>query len=297
METLANIIESILFVSGKAVAVSDISEKLGISNKEVTRLAKTLQEKYDDASGINLLMFNNKLQFCSNPKYAEDVANVLNPIKERELSRSMLEVAAIVAYKQPVTRLDLEEIRGCNSEYAIQVLLKLKVITVVGHKDAIGKPALFGTTDNFLKRFQISSLDELPDYDDLMSKIKLIHGGDDTYLFRKDVYDAQNDPDYLARQQEADAIAAGQMPSAGTATGADTAATETAAEESAESEGDKPFDYSTIGVSGSGAEGGQEDLFADRGNEKEEEEEDELKPVDEEEIPDFLKDEKIERIG
>ncbi len=297
METLANIIESILFVSGKAVAVSDISEKLGISNKEVTRLAKTLQEKYDDASGINLLMFNNKLQFCSNPKYAEDVANVLNPIKERELSRSMLEVAAIVAYKQPVTRLDLEEIRGCNSEYAIQVLLKLKVITVVGHKDAIGKPALFGTTDNFLKRFQISSLDELPDYDDLMSKIKLIHGGDDTYLFRKDVYDAQNDPDYLARQQEADAIAAGQMPGAGTATGADTAATETAAEESAESEGDKPFDYSTIGVSGSGAEGGQEDLFADRGNEKEEEEEDELKPVDEEEIPDFLKDEKIERIG
>ena len=297
METLANIIESILFVSGKAVAVSDISEKLGISNKEVTRLAKTLQEKYDAASGINLLMFNNKLQFCSNPKYAEDVANVLNPIKERELSRSMLEVAAIVAYKQPVTRLDLEEIRGCNSEYAIQVLLKLKVITVVGHKDAIGKPALFGTTDNFLKRFQISSLDELPDYDDLMSKIKLIHGGDDTYLFRKDVYDAQNDPDYLARQQEADAIAAGQMPGAGTATGADTAATETAAEESAESEGDKPFDYSTIGVSGSGAEGGQEDLFADRGNEKEEEEEDELKPVDEEEIPDFLKDEKIERIG
>ncbi len=301
LETLANIIESILFVSGKAVAVSDISEKLGISNKEVTRLAKTLQEKYDDASGINLLMFNNKLQFCSNPKYAEDVANVLNPIKERELSRSMLEVAAIVAYKQPVTRLDLEEIRGCNSEYAIQVLLKLKVITVVGHKDAIGKPALFGTTDNFLKRFQISSLDELPDYDDLMSKIKLIHGGDDTYLFRKDVYDAQNDPDYLARQQEADAIAAGQMPGAGTATGADTAAetaaTETAAGESAESEGDKPFDYSTIGVSGSGAEGGQEDLFADRGNEKEEEEEDELKPVDEEEIPDFLKDEKIERIG
>ena len=302
LETLANIIESILFVSGKAVAVSDISEKLGVSNKEVTRLAKTLQEKYDEASGINLLIFNNKLQFCSNPKYAEDVANVLNPIKERELSRSMLEVAAIVAYKQPVTRLDLEEIRGCNSEYAIQVLLKLKVITVVGHKDAIGKPALFGTTDNFLKRFQISSLDELPDYDDLMSKIKLIHGGDDTYLFRKDVYDAQNDPDYLARQQEADAIAAGQMPGA-TATaeteGAEeTAATETVTGESAESkEEEKTFDYSTIGVSDNGAEGGQEDLFADQENEKDGEEEDELKPVDEEDIPDFLKDEKIERIG
>ena len=70
------------------------------------------------------LIFNKKLQFCSNPKYSEEVSSVLNPIKERELSKSMLEVAAIIAYKQPVTRIDLEEIRG-NSEYAVQKLLEL----------------------------------------------------------------------------------------------------------------------------------------------------------------------------
>ena len=197
METLASIIESILFISGKEVAVRDISEKLEITNKEVLNAAKKLQEKYGENSGINLIIFNNKLQFCSNPKNGESVEAVLNPIKERELSKSMLEVSAIVAYKQPVTRLDIEEIRGANSEYAIQNLLKNGIIEIVGRKDAIGKPVLFGTGDNFLKRFQISDLTELPDYEDLMAKIKLIHASDDdSYLFRKDEYDASNDPEY-----------------------------------------------------------------------------------------------------
>ena len=189
LEKLTNIIESILFVSGTQVAISDISEKLEVSDKEINAAVKVLQEKYKDNSGIQLLSFNKKLQFCSNPEYSEEVSSVLNPIKERELSKSMLEVAAIIAYKQPVTRIDLEEIRG-NSEYAVQKLLELGVIEPVGRKDAVGKPVLFGTTDKFLKRFQISSLDELPDYEDLINKIQLIHGDkqEDDYLYSKDVY-------------------------------------------------------------------------------------------------------------
>ena len=197
METLASIIESILFVSGDAVAVRDISEKLCLSDKEVLAVAEQLQrEKYNADSGIHLLIFNKKLQFGTNKNNAESVATVLNPIKERELSRSMLEVAAIIAYKQPVTRMDLEDIRNCSCEYALQNLLKLGVVEVVGRKDSIGHPALFGTTDNFLKRFQISSLDELPDYDGLIEKIKKLHGDDDTYLFKKDVYNEADDPEY-----------------------------------------------------------------------------------------------------
>ena len=197
METLASIIESILFVSGDAVAIKDISEKLCLSDKEVLKIAEQLQrEKYNDDSGIHLLIFNKKLQFGTNKNNAESVATVLNPIKERELSRSMLEVAAIIAYKQPVTRMDLEDIRNCSCEYALQNLLKLGVVEVVGRKDTIGHPALFGTTDNFLKRFQISSLDELPDYDGLIEKIKQLHGGDDdSYLFKKDVYNEADDPE------------------------------------------------------------------------------------------------------
>ena len=208
LEKLTNIIESILFVSGTQVAISDIAEKLEVSDKQILKAVEVLKEKYSGDSGVQLLTFNKKLQFCSNPKYAEEVSSVLNPIKERELSKSMLEVAAIIAYKQPVTRIDLEEIRG-NSEYAVQKLLELGVIEPVGRKDAVGKPVLFGTTDKFLKRFQISSLDELPDYDELINKISLIRGNtnEDGYLYRKDVYpeDAnENSNDYVTHNVEED---------------------------------------------------------------------------------------------
>ncbi len=189
LEKLTNIIESILFVSGTQVAITDIAEKLEVTEKDILSAIKVLKEKYSDESGIQLLTFNKKIQFCSNPAYSDQVSSVLNPIKERELSKSMLEVAAIIAYKQPVTRIDLEEIRG-NSEYAVQKLLELGVIEPVGRKDAVGKPVLFGTTDKFLKRFQISSLDELPDYNDLINRIELLHADkkEDDYLYKKDEY-------------------------------------------------------------------------------------------------------------
>ncbi len=200
LENLQNIIESVLFVSGDAVAIKDISEKLGVTDKAVLDEAKALQEKYSGDCGINLLIFNKKLQFSSNSKYADSVSSVLNPIKERELSKSMLEVAAIIAYKQPVTRIDLEELRGSNSEFALQNLLKLGVIEVVGRKDTVGKPVLFGTTDEFLKRFQISSLEDLPDYDELMEKIVKLRSptNDSSYLFEKDEYVEGEEVDLLS---------------------------------------------------------------------------------------------------
>ena len=189
LEKLTNIIESIAFVSGNAVSIKDIAEKLEVEEKYITHAIKKLQEKYSGESGIQLLYFNKKIQFASNSEYADEVSSVLNPIKERELSRSLLETSAIIAYKQPVTRIDLEQIRG-NSEYAVQKLLELGIIEPVGRKDAVGKPILYGTTDEFLKRFQISSLDELPDYEELLDKIATIRGykNDDDYLYSKDVY-------------------------------------------------------------------------------------------------------------
>lgn len=184
-----------MFVSGVPVSCKDIADKSNATEKQVLDAAKELQEKYNEESGIHLLIFNKKLQFCSNPNYAEEVSNVLNPIKERELSKSMLEVAAIIAYKQPVTRIDLEELRGSNSEFALQNLLKLGVIEVVGRKDTVGKPVLFGTTDEFLKRFQISSLEDLPDYDELIDKIAKLKSpsANSSYLFEKDEYVEETD--------------------------------------------------------------------------------------------------------
>lgn len=203
MKQLNHILESIVFVSGRAVEIKDIADKIGVSAKEILETAKEMQKTYSGENGIQLLIFNNKLQFSSNPNYAEQVEAVLNPIKERELSRAMLEVCAIIAYKQPITRLEIEELRGVNSDYAINLLSKHNVIEVVGRKDAIGKPLLFGTTDEFLKRFQLQSLNDLPEYDELLSRIQVLHTNSSTDLFHKDEYDPEQDEEMKGVTEEA----------------------------------------------------------------------------------------------
>jgi len=135
------------------------------------------------------------LQFCSNKDYAEIIETALNPIKEKELSKTMMEVAAIIAYKQPVTRLEIEEIRGVSSDYALGTLSMHNMIEVVGRKDTIGKPLLYGTTDNFLKRFQLNSLSELPDYDELLSRIEIIHS-DNRDLYHREHFDNVEEDDF-----------------------------------------------------------------------------------------------------
>ena len=179
MENLDNILESILFASGEAVDIGDITSKIDVTKADINKAVKKLQEKYDGKSGIKLLQFNNKLQFSSNGDYAEQVSLVLNPIRQRNLSKATLETASIIAYKQPITRLEIEEIRGVSSDYAINVLLEHNLIEVVGRKDAIGKPLLFGTTDEFLKRFNLESIDQLPDYNELLERVQVIKKSDD----------------------------------------------------------------------------------------------------------------------
>lgn len=171
---LDEIVESLLFLSGNGLKVADIAAQLEVKTSDVNAAVKRLKEKYGGKSGIHLLSYNGKIQFASNPAYSDVIACVLNPIRERDLSNAALETIAIIAYRQPVTRLDIEQIRGVNSEYTVQMLLKNNLIEVVGRKEAVGKPLLFGTTDEFLKRFQLESLDELPDYETLLESIKVI---------------------------------------------------------------------------------------------------------------------------
>lgn len=179
MENLENILESILFTNGDAVDISDITSKIDVTKAEINKAVNKLKNKYDEKSGIVLLSFNNKLQLASSSKYANEVSLVLNPIRQRNLSKATLETASIVAYKQPVTRMEIEEIRGVSSDYAINILLEHNLIEIVGRKDTVGKPVLFGTTDEFLKRFNLSSIDELPDYNTLLEQVKTIESRDD----------------------------------------------------------------------------------------------------------------------
>lgn len=175
MNELENKLEALLFVSGDGVEISEIIDKWQVTDKQIENAFENLKERFNDNFGIKIIKFRNKLQLCSNPVYADDISNVLNPIRERNLSKATLETIAIIAYKQPITRLDIEQIRGVNSDYAIQTLLKHNLIEVVGRKDAIGKPLLFGTTDEFLKRFDLENLENLPNYDELLNSIQVIN--------------------------------------------------------------------------------------------------------------------------
>ncbi|MCH5164184.1 MAG: SMC-Scp complex subunit ScpB [Clostridiales bacterium] len=174
IEMLDNALEALLFVSGDGLKVSDVAEMLELQKSEVNAAIKRLKEKYSGKCGIHLISYNGKIQLASNPEYSEVVSQILNPIKEKALSAATLETVAIIAYKQPITRLELESIRGVNCDYVVQTLLKHNLIEVVGRKDVIGKPLLFGTTDEFLKRFQIETIKDLPDYEQLLENIRVI---------------------------------------------------------------------------------------------------------------------------
>ena len=200
MENLTNIIEAIVFASGEAVPVKFIVEKLDCSLKEVNASITELKEKYSGETGIHLLTFNGKLQFATNPKYKDPVSDVITPIKEKEFTRTILECAALIAYKQPITKPELEEIRQVSCDYAIHTLLELGMIVPCGRKDAVGKPILYATTDNFLKRFRLNSIDELPDYDELMKQIAELNStllmqdeDDGNYLYHKEEYSETDD--------------------------------------------------------------------------------------------------------
>lgn len=192
MENLENILESILFTNGDAVDISDITSKIDVTKAEINKAVNKLKNKYNEKSGIVLLSFNNKLQLASSSQYANEVSLVLNPIRQRNLSKATLETASIVAYKQPVTRMEIEEIRGVSSDYAINILLEHNLIEIIGRKDTVGKPVLFGTTDEFLKRFNLSSLDELPDYNTLIEKVRIIENKDDRLYNHFEVQSEEN---------------------------------------------------------------------------------------------------------
>ena len=179
---IARVIEAVLFVSGDGVDRDEFKRIYDMSDKELNKCLDILKEKYSGDSGIHLIQFKNKMQLCSNPALADNIAEILNPIRERSLTKAALETVAIIAYKQPITRTEIEQIRGVNCDYAVQLLQNNNLIEVVGRKDAVGKPLLFGTTDNFLKRFELDSLEQLPNYKELLDRIRVIHSeGDSLY--------------------------------------------------------------------------------------------------------------------
>lgn len=187
-EELKEIVLSILFVAGDGLEKDFILQKLEITPKELDEAIEELCKEYNGAKGVHVIKYKNKVQLCSNPNYADYISEVLNPVRERSLTRAALETLAIIAYKQPITKLEIEDIRRVNSDYAVQVLSEQNMIEVVGRKDAVGKPLLFGTTENFLKRFNLQDLADLPDYEQLLERIRVIN--------EEEIKEAQSDSLY-----------------------------------------------------------------------------------------------------
>ena len=191
MKNLACILEALLFVSGDAVEIQEKKKKLNVSEEELNEAFETLKKRFSEDKGIHILKYGTKLQFCSNPEYVDSVSAVINPVREKELTKAMLETLAIIAYKQPVTRGEIEELRRVDSSYAVQMLSRLNMITVVGRKDAIGKPLLFGTTDDFLRHFSLTGLNDLPEYEELLNRIATM---DTIIMENRNLYDSNRPP-------------------------------------------------------------------------------------------------------
>ena len=161
--SMAGRIEAILFVAGEAVSVKDLARALQISEQELKKHLNELSDEYDYRQrGFLLKRFGDNVQLATRPLYAEDVVRLLQPVQQQSLSQAAMETLAVVAYKQPVTRAEVEQIRGVKCDYSLQSLMNKGMIEEIGRKDTIGRPILFGTTDKFLSHFGISSLEGLP---------------------------------------------------------------------------------------------------------------------------------------
>lgn len=160
------IVESVLFVAGEPVEIRSLQQALEIPLAEIDAALLALQREYDDGRrGIRLLRYGECVQLATRPDYAPYVEKLLQPVQKQSLSQAALETLAVVAYKQPVTRSEIEAIRGVKCDYSVQSLIHKRLIQDMGRKETLGRPILYGTTDEFLRHFCISSLEELPDID------------------------------------------------------------------------------------------------------------------------------------
>lgn len=209
MENIKSIIEAIVFASGEPIEKAEIVDKMPELTKEgLDDIVNALKEKYSGDSGIKLIEFNGKLQFTTNPEVGDFVCDMLTPLREKSLTKSLLEVLATIAYKQPITKLEIDELRGVGSEYAIAGLTKANLIEVVGRRDTVGRPLLYGTTDEFLKKFELKSIDELPDLSEVMEKIDLIYQPQSESLFHNRSFLGGSDDEADVEEKEKGVIEA-----------------------------------------------------------------------------------------
>lgn len=156
-------IEAILFSVGEAIDIKELAKVLEVEVSDLDKIIDDMAEKYKaEDRGIHIVRLENAVQLCTKNKYYDILTKVVNMPQKHSLTDSLMETLSIVAYKQPVTRQEIEAIRGVSCVHAINKLVEYKLIAEVGRLDAVGRPILFGTTEDFLRSFGVTSMDELP---------------------------------------------------------------------------------------------------------------------------------------
>ncbi len=162
-EEMMGKVEAILFAGGDPVALDRIAQVLGVRTYAVEDTVDALREKYNTPqSGIHLLRLGNTAQFCINPAFVEPVRETLDLKRNTPLSQAALEVLAVVAYNQPVTKAFVEQVRGVDCSGVISSLMQKDLLEERGRLELPGRPLLYGTTETFLRCFQLGSIEELP---------------------------------------------------------------------------------------------------------------------------------------
>lgn len=163
IKNVESCIEAVVFAAGYPVPYQKLAEVTGLGVREIKRLVERIAKKYEaDSHGIMLVRFPDTCQFCTKEQYGPYIREALGIRRGGNLSASSMEVLAIVAYNQPVTRAFIDAVRGVDSNYAVNSLIDKELIASKGRLDAPGRPLLYGTTDKFLRVFGLSSVDELP---------------------------------------------------------------------------------------------------------------------------------------
>lgn len=171
-KTIKSAFESMLFTWGEPLDVKSAADVFNISKQEAMEYFKELQREYEEEGrGIVIRQINQSFQFVTREENADYIRTLCTPVKAKRLSQSALEVLAIVAYKQPVTKGEIEAIRGIRCDRVMEGLMKKELVCEKGRSESVGRPILYGTADTFLKYFGFSSIKELPQIDDIESLV------------------------------------------------------------------------------------------------------------------------------
>lgn len=158
------VMESILFAMGDSVEISKLAEVIEKDVRETKEILAEMKEGYQaEDRGIYIMELEDSVQLCTKPEMYEYLIKIAKTPKKLVLTDSVLETLSIIAYKQPVTRIEIDRIRGVSCDHALNKLLEYDLVTELGRMDAPGRPLLFGTTEQFLRCFGVKSLDELPE--------------------------------------------------------------------------------------------------------------------------------------